>query len=307
MAFLDNSGDIILDAVLTDTGRMRLAQGDGSFRISKFALGDDEINYGLYDFNNLSGSAYYDLEIMQTPILEAMTNNTSQLNSKIISIPRTNILYLPVLMINQVFSADNEMSSLGVFYVAADDTTGVELGSIPGLINGSDPTGGGSWVRVDQGLDTTAYSPKLKLPADLVETQYLVEMDNRFGQLVNHNGSTLAVISYTDDDQISSYYLSLGTDSLFVQDITSILDSTQTNKQVIKGPRGTKLGFKVQASLDLIASTYYFTLVGSEVNILNGSTTKVYYMIDTNIRITGVTTGFRLDIPIRYLKYKETL
>ena len=39
MAFLDNSGDIILDAVLTDTGRMRLAKGDGSFRIAKFALG----------------------------------------------------------------------------------------------------------------------------------------------------------------------------------------------------------------------------------------------------------------------------
>ena len=65
MAFLDNSGDIILDAVLTDTGRMRLAKGDGSFKIVKFALGDDEINYELYDKNNSSGSAYYDLEIMQ--------------------------------------------------------------------------------------------------------------------------------------------------------------------------------------------------------------------------------------------------
>ena len=63
MAFLDNSGDIILDAVLTDTGRYRLAKGDGSFKIVKFALGDDEINYGLYDKMNPSGSAYYDLEI----------------------------------------------------------------------------------------------------------------------------------------------------------------------------------------------------------------------------------------------------
>ena len=43
MAFLDNSGDIILDAVLTDTGRLRLAQGDGSFKIAKFAIADDEI------------------------------------------------------------------------------------------------------------------------------------------------------------------------------------------------------------------------------------------------------------------------
>ena len=57
MAFLDNSGDIILDAVLTDTGRLRLARGDGSFRIAKFALGDDEIDYGKYDANDLSGSA----------------------------------------------------------------------------------------------------------------------------------------------------------------------------------------------------------------------------------------------------------
>ncbi len=39
MGFLQNDGDIILDAVLTDTGRMRLAKGDGSFKISKFGLG----------------------------------------------------------------------------------------------------------------------------------------------------------------------------------------------------------------------------------------------------------------------------
>ena len=42
MAFLDNSGDIILDAVLTDHGRKILSRGDGSFQITKFALGDEE-------------------------------------------------------------------------------------------------------------------------------------------------------------------------------------------------------------------------------------------------------------------------
>ena len=79
MAFLDNSGDIILDAVLTDTGRMRLAKGDGSFRISKFAFGDDEIDYSMYKNTNhvngahASGSAYYDLNILQTPVLEALS------------------------------------------------------------------------------------------------------------------------------------------------------------------------------------------------------------------------------------------
>jgi hypothetical protein len=106
MGFLDNSGDIILDAVLTDTGRLRLAQGDGSFKISKFALGDDEINYAIYNKDHASGSAYYDLEILQTPVLEAFTNNTSNLKTKLISISRTNILYMPVLKLNHVTNAN---------------------------------------------------------------------------------------------------------------------------------------------------------------------------------------------------------
>ena len=100
MAFLDNSGDIILDAVLTDTGRMRLAKGDGSFKISKFSLGDDEIDYESYNGNHSSGSAYYDLEILQTPIFEAFTNNTANMKSKLISLTNNNLLYLPVIQTN---------------------------------------------------------------------------------------------------------------------------------------------------------------------------------------------------------------
>ena len=70
MAFLDNSGDIILDATLTDVGRRRMA--DGTFSIIKFALGDDEIDYGLYELDHPSGSAYSDLQILQTPIFESL-------------------------------------------------------------------------------------------------------------------------------------------------------------------------------------------------------------------------------------------
>ena len=87
MAFLDNSGDIILDAVLTDTGRARLAKGDGTFKIVKFALADDEIDYSLYQNSNhalgahASGSAYYDLNIQMSPILVAFTNNASWMKS----------------------------------------------------------------------------------------------------------------------------------------------------------------------------------------------------------------------------------
>ena len=131
MAFLDNSGDIILDAVLTDEGRFRLARGDNSFKIAKFALGDDEINYATFKNSNhtegahASGSAYYDLEILQTPVFEAFTNNTSMMKSKLISIPRTNLLYLPILKLNQQ-EVGTQQHSDNAFLVCVDDRSRFE-------------------------------------------------------------------------------------------------------------------------------------------------------------------------------------
>ena len=92
---------------MTDTGRFRLAKGDGSFKIVKYAFADDEIDYSLYRNANSSqgahpsGSAYYDIQILQSPVLEAFTNNSSFLKSKLLSVGRTNILYLPVLAVAQ--------------------------------------------------------------------------------------------------------------------------------------------------------------------------------------------------------------
>ena len=305
MAFLDNSGDIILDAVLTDTGRARLAKGDGTFRIAKFALGDDEIDYSLYDKNNASGSAYYDLEILQTPVLEAFTNNTSNLNSRLISISRTNLLYLPSIVLNTRWSGAENDSATGLFYVSADNLTQVALtnAGTNGLINGADGAGG-VYIRVDQGLNTSEVSPNRTLESDLVETQYIVEMDSRFGQLVQStDSSNAASISFIDDDQIASYYLSSGEDSDFVKDITQngTLDGTTGTggaKMVIAGPRGTSLEFSILTSTDLNSSTFLFEQLGG-TDTLDG---VAVLFIDTNIRITGVTTGSRIDVPVRFVK-----
>ena len=312
MAFLDNSGDIILDAVLTDTGRMRLARGDGSFKIAKFAFADDEIDYGNYDKNHSSGSAYYDLEILQTPILEAFTNNASSLKSKLLSISRTNLLYLPVIELN-TNPPGNQRYSDSYFGIAVDLTTerSVSTGGgiittglgLTGFIFGANPTNAGSTtVRVDQGLDTTEISADNTLDADLLETQYIVEMDNRFGNLLSPDGGTSAAVSFVDDDNIASYYLSAGTDTAFVMDGEYGADAVD---QSIAGPRGTRLEFRIQSSIDLNSSTFLFTELGSEYSITDGSNTYTYYYIDTNIRVTGATTGYRIDIPVRYVKYKS--
>lgn len=101
MAFLDNSGDIILDAVLTDLGRKRMAEGN--FRITQFALGDDEIDYSLFDKEHPSGSAYYDLEILQTPVFEAFTRTNANINYGLLSYNgRDDLLYLPTVKLNQL-------------------------------------------------------------------------------------------------------------------------------------------------------------------------------------------------------------
>jgi hypothetical protein len=307
MGFLDNSGDIILDAVLTDTGRMRLAKGDGSFKIVKFALGDDEINYELYNKDHASGSAYYDLEVMQTPVLEAFTDNAASMKSKLISIPRNNLLYLPVIKLNEVYDTTaTARHSTGYFLIAVDSTSETDLevdssaNTTAGVLFGENPGGNGNRVRLDQGLDTSAISPGRSLDPLLVETQYMVEVDSRLGSIVSNADATKASVSFIDDDSIATYYLSRGTDTQFVSDIT---DTSASTNQSIAGPRGTKLVFKIMSSLELNTSDYLFDTIGSTEDFdAKDDATTSYKVINTNVRVTGVNTGYRIDIPVKFCK-----
>ena len=123
MAFLDNSGDIILDAVLTDLGRRRLADNNG-IAITKFALGDDEIDYALFDKNHPSGSAYYDLEILQTPVFEATTQINANVNYGLLSFSNTQLLYLPEFVQNELDLSTNFASThQKIYYIAVNSET----------------------------------------------------------------------------------------------------------------------------------------------------------------------------------------
>tara|TARA_Y100000034_G_scaffold135466_1_gene207502 strand:+ start:1374 stop:2393 length:1020 start_codon:yes stop_codon:yes gene_type:complete len=337
MAFLDNSGDIILDAVLTDLGRMRLAKGDGSFAITQFAIGDDEIDYNLYNLN--TPTAQQDLTLLQAPVLEAFTNNTSTLKSKLLSISRTDHLYLPMLKINQsldVTRLHSTSNALNMFVVAADTDTAQgtfnssglakDVGIIPnngnkpdGFINGVDTEGtiiqGASYIRIDQGIDNTNVPVASTLDPDLFETQYMIEIDGRLGSIVNSLGTVLPSPNFVklgesfkgDDDFMQTYYLTLNTDSAFITDIRGNHDPAVVADNEIQGPRGTRLEFKIRTSLEIQQSRTLFTKLGqtdkSWTNPSDSTTASptVDY-IDATIRVTGVTTGYRLDIPIRIVK-----
>ena len=75
MGVLDNT-TITVDAILTKKGRELLAQGEGKFKITKFALADDEIDYNLYDITHPNGSNFYGAAIENMNLLEAIPNQT---------------------------------------------------------------------------------------------------------------------------------------------------------------------------------------------------------------------------------------
>ena len=95
MGYLNNSV-ITVDAILTTKGRELLAANDGSFRITQFALADDEIDYTLYNPSHPSGSAYYGEAIDGMPLLEAFPEESQIMKYKLATLPR-GTAKLPVL------------------------------------------------------------------------------------------------------------------------------------------------------------------------------------------------------------------
>jgi len=319
MAFQDNSGDIIFDVVLTDEGRRRLARGDGTFNIVKFALGDDEINYTLYD--TTAATQNQDIQILQTPVFEAFTNNTSVMSSMLMSIPRNNLFYLPILKTNEVIDGTStQFHGNDVFYVAVDGNTENNNGVSPGTTaigydsSGKIQTGvmlgfstqkNSNYIRIDAGIDNSAVPPATNI-ADLFlnETQYSIEIDNRLGSIISKDGATRLSPASIDDDNIALYVVSDVTDPSFVFTNTS-QESGAANGQVIEGARSTFLEFRIASSIDLRQSDFLFNRLGSTEtyngNISGGNTTGLK-TIDTLIKVTGLNTGYSIDLPIRFAK-----
>jgi hypothetical protein len=337
MGFLDNSGDIILDAVLTDLGRKRLADGNGSFKISKFALGDDEIDYGLYDKNHGSGSAYYDINILQTPVLEAFTNNMSSMKSRLLSYSANDLLYLPVILVKTSGESDF-YTGLSSYIVLVDEATTESLTNssnalATGILNGYEATNGSNFVRADQGLNTSDVSPNMtlsKYDSNLVETQFFVQIDNRLGVVVSAVSGGSSIISRVpsgenigasirarprptaapsapfspvsiDDDNIATYIFSYDDDSSVVTPLGANTDSS------LLGPRGSRIEFKIGASLDLRTSTFLFDQLGSTgtsdiVGLKKTLAAADYKFIDSTVRVSGISTGYTLDVPVRFVK-----
>ena len=132
MGYLNNSV-ITVDAILTTKGRELLAKNDGSFRITQFALADDEIDYTLYNPTHPSGSAYYGEAIDGMPLLEAFPEQNQIMKYKLATLPR-GTAKLPVLDIG---------------YSAITLQQGAQLAITPQTLN---------YLGNDQTFETSGYS-----------------------------------------------------------------------------------------------------------------------------------------------------
>ena len=234
-----------------------------------------------------------------------------------VTIPEQDRFYIAV---------DNDTLNACKFTRASESLTTTGNVTLRGMIKGfKGETTHNDFIRVDQGLDTDQIPASLGLDSDLFESAYIIELDYRLGRLKAVESENAEAVNFIDDDNIASYYVtntsfidtSLGEQTTTVNGAISY-DKTELGKvgntQVFEGPRGSMLKLGLQASQELASSTYLFTQIGDSVSanstqilgfpaendpLISG---KTIYYIDSTVRVVGANTGFRLDIPVRYIK-----
>jgi len=289
MAFTDNCGTIVIDAILTDIGRKRMVQGN--FRVTKYAFGDDEIDYRLIDINNsqaLSGAA-------KTPIFEAFSERNANINHGLLAFDRTDLLYLPVLKTNENFtdsahSASTSTAGLATgwefYYLSVNDETTTNLtAQLTGsrfVLENNNPLD--FKIVVESGLDaikeTETSGISLLLPcteeareafiinANLLDNYFNIYCDSRF---INNvlGPSKDAYFRNTSEDatrvnfQVLQKHTPISTNVLFKNSymfnligISNLIydrsgKGTDINISAIRGPRGsaTALNFVIDDAM----------------------------------------------------------
>jgi hypothetical protein len=154
MGFLNNT-TITIDAILTKRGRELLARGRNEFKVTKFSLADDEVDYRLWDVTHPNGTNYYGAVIENMPILEPVPDETQVLKYKLVTLPKETSR-LPLLDV-----------ALGTLTFSQGGTGNGEVVA-PGTLNSTDAEEGYTFIIHDTavaklGVETAAPSPTAPL------------------------------------------------------------------------------------------------------------------------------------------------
>jgi hypothetical protein len=330
MAFLDNSGTIILDAILTDVGRKRMAQGN--FKVSKFCLGDDEIDYSVI---NTTTDDHDSVETLKP--MEALNAENAVINYGLLDYSSDDIVYVPQIKVNEKNKSfiKKYVTEDTFYYLSANDETTKKLRTLLGsprfiLENGF-------YERTKLVFESGIENPSIKrdpiakeryiLNYNLYDKYFIISCDHRFvDKLLIVKDSE----SYFENDGANNLFFNFET----LQDVPSVslnnvvenyssyiatgIDNQlfpyrhgkDRNLSAINGPRGTicAINFKLNDKLTINTSgdrDFRYVKFGLTDQILFGGSDK-FDLIDTTIYIQGVSTSARLQVPIRILRYAGT-
>ncbi len=331
MSFQNKASGIVIDAILTDKGRKYMA--NGKFKITKFALGDDEMDYAIVpQFNETA-----ELTERDTPaIFEAFSNESAAITHGLLAVSRADVLYIPYTQVNtklteSIISPNNE-----IFYIAVNDETGDKLLSDLGnrnkfLVNNELNS---YKLIIETGLEipeseatsinaTHENKKAYILNMDLYDKYYNICTDFRFIdniyssptnsthrfdylQTLNSRLSPLeqktACSLPSVGDNFETYIIE-ATDNEVYYDST-IPDETYS---MFNGPRSTIFALNLKINNLLTGQSehtadFRYSKFGTINSNLFGSG-NLYDFIETTIYIEATTTGAILQIPLRITRF----
>jgi len=330
MAFQDNAGGIVLDAVLTDLGRRKLAQGN--FRVSKFALGDDEVDYtlGNRDTGDFSLDSF-------PPILESFATEAGTINNTLMNFARVDVMYIPQVRVNNLVSSSTSAHTDGFYYFAVNKETRrrlelnigtsfviendrydqaklvIESGILPDVVLDIDPT--------PQNKESYIYN------LDLYDKYYLTYVDTRFIENVLLSPSD----SQFENDENDVLYMNLGPlktgtkvslpgiidnyDCYRIQasdnGVVEVAAGSGDAHSMFSGPRSTIFALNLKTINDISADSssptnFRYSKFGETSYNLFGSSER-YDFIESSIYIQGLSTNSTLNVPIRIVRYSGSV
>ena len=193
MGFLNHStNNIIIDAVLTERGRELLSRNDGSFEITQFSFGDDEVDYtNITKYGPIIGKEKIE---KNTPIFEASTNENIALKNKLISLSSTNvrILFMPII---NLFSDSNGGTSL--------DTVNLRFGT--GTQSTQDKE---SQVYIRTNIESG--SDNVFLDNKIIDDNFMVKLNSDLLEIKRSSTATVESPLDIDQNKIATYRLGFG-------------------------------------------------------------------------------------------------
>ena len=310
MAFQNSCYGIVLDAVLTDIGRQRMV--DGKFRITKFALGDDEIDYALY-ITASGGVPEDDTDVRATPIMEAYAGQNANINHGLQNFIRGDILYYPTIQANTIIEEALNPHSDGFYYFSTNKQTTRKLKSVFG----------DSKFIVESGLiDKT----KFVIEMGLYDKYFLAYCDNRyFDEIMVCQEDSMFENDIADnlysrlEPLKTAVKISLPSISEFYDvyrfngiDNNILVRNGHTGQKYssLKGPRSTIASFNLKVKNEMTSDAagktdFKYNKFGTAGNSLFGGS-DLYDFIDTTIYIQGLSSNATISLPIRIIRYAGT-